>query len=722
MILSAQTEVQTEMAARFQQMFTMLQEGQVRQRSRSLSMHSQVEPAGFNSQTTRVGDHPRLCIFTNRYHYQIVANTTTSTVAFSILSPDASLSYDRIKLRLEEYRTLLASASDTIEIPTENGKTIICQKEADEMDEYLDRAEILLRDVIQSRDISTLVVLYRLADLAEVLDKLKLYDECRLTGNCALDLAEALGRRSLEFRNEQSDTLARIAGISAYKPRARTLFIQAVSICEEVVENDASYTNKNSLLFLLDKAGCWDLDHSDQPFAQWLGRAVQLMTKDLPPTAVDTFFRSRIYNNYGMSLRYLKQYSNALEAYHEAVSIFRTLVDNDPAKYNHYCANTLLNMGAVLDDLGKYDDAIVAYKEAQEIYTAMSAQYPLRYNEGMARTLYQYGITLGKLNQVSEAAAVHKQAISLLRDLSQTGNECTELLCCALHCHGIILNSLGQHTEAVLASRESILLRRALVATDSKGGLYPSHLAGSLMTMGVGLNLLGKYDDAVVAYEEAHEIYTTISAQDPLRYNKPMANTLYNYGIALGSLNRVSEAAAVEQQAISLLHDLAQTGNECTELLCDTLQHYGIRCGALGQHAKAVLAYQESILLRRALVATDSEQEIWLIVSLHKIAFSFHALDKHAEANTAAKKALERNRGKVLEDCDYAPDFGACFVCQRVIIPESLQNVSPPLPVLQAISSPQPVEHPGADDSLTPAETSTSATSAHIPPTMRHTH
>ena len=52
--------VQTEMAAQFQQVLSMLQQGQVRQRSRSLSMHSQVEPAGFNSQTTRVRHHPRL--------------------------------------------------------------------------------------------------------------------------------------------------------------------------------------------------------------------------------------------------------------------------------------------------------------------------------------------------------------------------------------------------------------------------------------------------------------------------------------------------------------------------------------------------------------------------------------------------------------------------------------------------------------------------------------
>jgi hypothetical protein len=216
MILGLLDSAQTETTALLQQVLTMLQQGQVRGRSRSLSMHSQVEPAGFNSQTTRVRHHPRLQVHTNGYHSQVVANTTTSIVSFSILSPDASLSYDRIKLRLQEYRTMLSSDSDAIELSTENGKTVICQKQAKEMGYFLDQAEILLRDVVQSRDVSTLVVLHHLRDLAKVLDKLRLYDECRLTGNCALDLAEALSRRLFEFREEQAETLSLIAELSVY--------------------------------------------------------------------------------------------------------------------------------------------------------------------------------------------------------------------------------------------------------------------------------------------------------------------------------------------------------------------------------------------------------------------------------------------------------------------------------------------------------------------------
>jgi len=413
------------------------------------------------------------------------------------------------------------------------------------MEEYLDEAEELLRDVIQSRDISTLVVLHHLCDLAWVLDNLKLYDECHLTGNCALALADALGRRSLEFRHEQAGTLSLIAGLSVYQPRACTLFGQAIFICEEVVENNASHSNKYKLFIVLHRAGYLVKSH---PSAQWLERAVQLMTKELPPTMVDPRRRSAIYNNYGTCLGRLEQYSNAFEACHKAVSIRRTLGDN--AKHDPDFAQTLMNMGSALFETGKYDDAIAAYEEVLGICTTMSTQDPLRYNDLRAKALLCYGVTLQKLNQVSEAAEVGKQAVSLLRNLAQTGKECTNLLCYALH-------------------------------------------------------------------------------------------------------------------------------------------KYGISCALLGLHEEAVLVYQESICLRRALAATDSEGKKYLIWSLHDLANSFRALDKYAEANTAAIEALEKNRGRVLEGCLFTPIFSACVVCQRGIIPDSLQIISPPLPFFRFIFSPR---------------------------------
>jgi tetratricopeptide (TPR) repeat protein len=218
------------------------------------------------------------------------------------------------------------------------------------------------------------------------------------------------------------------------------------------------HSNKNKLLVVWDRAGYCASDHLR---AQWLERAIQLMTKEIPPTMVHPAFRINIYNNYGNALHWLKQCPNVLEAYRDAISLCRALGDNSLAKYNHYHARALMNMGVALDNLGKYDDAIVAYKEALEIYTTMSAQNPLLYNESMANALYNYAITLRNLNQVSEAAAMGKHATTLLRNLTQTENECTRLLCDALHNYGSDCYSLGQGAEAVLAYQESILTERS---------------------------------------------------------------------------------------------------------------------------------------------------------------------------------------------------------------------------------------------------------------------
>ena len=96
-----------QVPAMLQQIIAMLQQGPMRQRSRSLSVHSQVEPLGFNSQTTRVGHHPRLWVHTKAYHSQVVANPTTSIVR----PPASRLPNDRqLSVMLTQYGSDSASA------------------------------------------------------------------------------------------------------------------------------------------------------------------------------------------------------------------------------------------------------------------------------------------------------------------------------------------------------------------------------------------------------------------------------------------------------------------------------------------------------------------------------------------------------------------------------------------------------------------------------------
>lgn len=93
--------------------------------------------------------------------------------------------------------------------------------------------------------------------------------------------------------------------------------------------------------------------------------------------------------------------------------------------------------------------------------------------------------------------------------------------------------------------------------------------------MGVAFNVLGKDDEANVAYKDALKICTTMSTQDTQRYNELMAETLANYCGSLVKLHQFSEAAAVAKQGVSLCRHLAQTGHECTRILCECLHYYG---------------------------------------------------------------------------------------------------------------------------------------------------
>jgi hypothetical protein len=113
---------------------------------------------------------------------------------------------------------------------------------------------------------------------------------------------------------------------------------------------------------------------------------------------------------------------------------------------------------------------------------------------------------------------------------------------------------------------------------------------------------------------------------------------------------------------------------------------------------------QESILLQRALAAANPEQETPPSLALHNIVAPLRALGRYAEANDAVN---EMNQGRALEYSLDAPNFRIRFT------PPSF----PPLPFFLVKSSPPVAEHPGADASFTPVETSTNAPFSHIPPT-----
>jgi hypothetical protein len=201
------------------------------------------------------------------------------------MSPDALFNHESIQLSFNHYKAFLNSGSPSIEFTTKRGKTIVCRRDAESAVDLLDKAETLLKDMLDLKDVSTIITIKRLIELANILDTLELEDECRTVGNCALNLAQIVAGRSPSFRTDHVNTIASIAELSTYCARARTLFFQAISIQEEVVADDPTPAAQFAHLVVLGRAGYWaayNAENADLAL-QWLQYGVDI-SQDQPMT------------------------------------------------------------------------------------------------------------------------------------------------------------------------------------------------------------------------------------------------------------------------------------------------------------------------------------------------------------------------------------------------------------------------------------------------------
>jgi hypothetical protein len=74
-----------------------------------------------------------------------------------------------------------------------------------------------------------------------------------------------------------------------------------------------------------------------------------------------------------------KYYEEALNTSQEAVELFRTLAEENPARYGPSLAAELQNRGGLLDANERAEDALACYVEAAQLYTVAAQSEPEKY-------------------------------------------------------------------------------------------------------------------------------------------------------------------------------------------------------------------------------------------------------------------------------------------------------------------------------------------------------
>jgi protein O-GlcNAc transferase len=383
--------------------------------------------------------------------------------------------------------------------------------------------------------------------------------------------------------------------------------------------------------------------------ADFLGRAVAARPND-----------ATAHNNYGIALKNLERYDDALRSYERALEINRNFPDayynqgNARKELKRYSealesyeralnikpdyAEAHINRGIALQALERVDDALDSYERA------------LKIRPDYAEAHYNRGVALWELRRFEEALNSHERALEIKPDYAEAHNNRgvvlrqLQRLDEALDCYERALEIKPDYAEAH-NNRGVVLqeLRRFDAALNSYARALEikPHYASAYINQGNALTGLGRFEDALDSYGRA------------LALKPDYAEVHNNRGNALKELKRFGDALESFEHALRIKPDYAEAcfnlGNTLVELrrLDEALVSYGraieLKPGYTGAYNNRGNALQELHRLDEALESYGRALKIepqfeslygtWLHTKLRLCEWS--ELDAHLQALAA---------------------------------------------------------------------------------------
>jgi tetratricopeptide (TPR) repeat protein/CHAT domain-containing protein len=344
----------------------------------------------------------------------------------------------------------------------------------------------------------------------------------------------------------------------------------------------------------------------------------------------------------GNGLRKSRQLEAAVEAYQQALAIYRRLAQQQPQVYEPYLAMTLNNLGTALWGLRRLKAAVEAYQQALAIRRRLAQQQPQLYEPDLATTLNNLGIALRGLRRLEAAVEAYQQALAIYRQLAQQQPQVYEpYLAMTLNNLGAALSDLRRLEAAVEAYQQALAIRRRLAQQQPQ--VYEPDVAMTLNNLGTALWGLRRLKAAVEAYQQALAIYRRLAQQQPQVYEPDVATTLNGLGNALSDLRRYKAAVEVYQQALAIRRRLAQQQPQVYEPdVAMTLNNLGNALCGLRRYEAAVEAYQQALAIYRQLA--QQQPQVYapdVATTLNNLGNALYQLRRLEEAVAAYEEALE---------------------------------------------------------------------------------
>ncbi len=247
----------------------------------------------------------------------------------------------------------------------------------------------------------------------------------------------------------------------------------------------------------------------------------------------------------------------ALAPAREAVAIYRSLAQANPAAYEPDLAASLNNLANYLSETGKREDALVHMQEAVVIYRRLAKANPAAYEPDLAMSLNNLASLLSETGDRHGALSPAQEALAIRRRLARANPAAYEPdLATSLNNLAIRLSETGDRQAALAHAQEAVSIRRRLAQANPAA--YEADLAGSLNNLANHLSETGDRQGTLNLAQEAVAIYRRLAQATPAAYEPDLATSLNNLANFLSETGERQGALTHAQEAVAIRRRLAQ--------------------------------------------------------------------------------------------------------------------------------------------------------------------
>ena len=281
--------------------------------------------------------------------------------------------------------------------------------------------------------------------------------------------------------------------------------------------------------------------------------------------AIDREILGEDHPDVGDDLYALASTAEAMGDFEQAESILRDLLERDRVQLGEHPAVALdLNdLASVLSSTGRFSEALTLFQEAAELQERV---LPPDHPE-IATTLSNTGVLFKRWGRRDEARPYFERALEIRERTLEPDHP---NLLTSLNLLAILHYEEGRFEEAEVMYRDVLERRRRVLGEHS-------HVAGSLLSLGMALERLGRAEEALEAMEESVELFTRVLPPGHI----DIAEATHRLGGMLRQRGRYDEAegflreALETRRAVMAENDprLATTHRELGRCLADANRH-----------------------------------------------------------------------------------------------------------------------------------------------------